>query len=120
MQVSGLSEIIEWVEREVILDPDRDVRAEFEDISTLFEKDGRLPLSDILQEQEGEFLEFLESKQRDESGEDSSEDFRELEQRIETLESSISNILKSITTEFGQIIRSAGDVVLPLVGSTSR
>ncbi len=118
--MSGLSEIIEWVEREVILDPDRDVRAEFEDISVMFEKRGRLPLSDILQEQEGEFLEFLESKQRDESSEEASEEFPNLEQRIEDLESSIRTILKSITTEYGQIIRSAGDIVLPLVGSTSR
>ncbi len=118
--MSGIGAIIDWVESNVILDPSRDVRAEFEDISTLFEEDGRLPLSDILQDQEGEFLEFLESKQRDESSEEPDEDLGELEQRIEDLESSISNILKSITTEFGQIIRSAGDVVLPLVGSTNR
>ncbi len=118
--MSGLGAIIDWVESNVILDPDRDVRAEFEDISTMFEKRGRLPLSDILQEQEGEFLEFLESKQRDESSEEASEEFPDLEQRIEDLESSISDILGSITTEFGQIIRKAGDIVLPLVGSTNR
>ncbi len=118
--MSGLSEIIDWVESEVILDPTNDVRGEFEDLSKMFEKRGRLPLSDILQEQEGEFLEFLESKQRDDNIEEPDEELEGLERRLVDLERELERVSRSFRTEFGQIIRKVGDLVLPDVGSTSR
>ena len=111
--MSGLSEIIDWVESTVILDPTNDVRREFEDISKMFEERGRLPLSDILQEQEGEFLEFLESKQRTDTVEESDEELQGLERRLEDLDSELERISKTFRTEFSQIIRKIGDIVLP-------
>ena len=95
--MSGLNEIIDWVESEVVLDPANDVRREFEDISRLFEEDGRLPLSDILQEQEGQFLKYLEDRLSTEQFlSETDEDFGGFEQRINAIESTINRLFQEI------------------------
>ena len=93
--MSGLREIIEWVEREIILDPENPIDSELEDISRIFERDNRLPLADILRSDQAEFLDFLGSRLselRDESEAD--EEITALEHRAESLERSIDNILQ--------------------------
>ena len=92
--MSGIREIIEWVERELILDPTKTVDKEFESISRIFERDNRSPLADILRDDTPEFLDFLGSRLselRDEPEAD--EDIGELESRIESLERSITDVL---------------------------
>ncbi len=59
--MSGLSEIIEWVQQEIILTRDSEPNDEFESISAIFEKDNRLPLADILGDESPKFLEYLEN-----------------------------------------------------------
>ncbi len=59
--MSGLAAIIDWVQQEIILTRDAEPQDEFVFISEQFEKDGRLPLADILGDEQGEFLEYLEN-----------------------------------------------------------
>ena len=93
--MSGLREIIEWVKREVILDPETDVNDEFEAISRIFERDNRSPLADILRDDQTEFLDFLGSRQaelRDRTKRDT--EITALEQSVKPLEQSVNRILK--------------------------
>ncbi len=104
--VSGLREIIEWVQREVILNPENSVDVEFERISRMFEKDNRLPLADILRDDTPEFLEFLESELpgiRAKSKTD--EEIKGPEQRASELESRISDIQQSISEGVEAVIK---------------
>ena len=93
--MSGLREIIEWVERELILNPENTVDREFEEISRIFEKDNRLPLADILRDDQGKFLDFLGS-QLSELGDESEtdEELEGLESRLESLERRIDELLE--------------------------
>ena len=61
--MSGLNEIIQWVEANITIDPSQNSEQNFNDINKEFEKDGRLDLSDILGEDKGKFLEYLETQQ---------------------------------------------------------
>jgi len=61
--LSGLNEIIQWVEANIDIDPSQNSEQNFNDINKEFEKDGRLDLSDILGEDKGKFLEYLETQQ---------------------------------------------------------
>ena len=93
--MSGLREIIEWVKREIILDPAQSVDEQFEDISRIFERDNRSPLADILRSDTAEFLDFLGSRQTgvpDEPKAD--EDIRALERTVKPLERSVKDILQ--------------------------
>ena len=104
--MSGLREIIQWVESEIILDPENTVDEEFESISRIFERDNRLPLADILRDDTPEFLDFLGSRLselRDEPETD--EEIGELERRAESLERSIEDVLQPVTESVGAPIK---------------
>ena len=92
--MSGLREIIEWVERELILEPTNTVDEEFESISNIFERDNRSPLADILRDDTPEFLDFLESKLEEVQDQpETEEDLTDLKSRLGVLESQIEDIL---------------------------
>ncbi len=59
--MSGIAEIIDWVQQEIILKKDSTPEREFTDISEIFERNSRLPLADILGDESGEFFEYLEN-----------------------------------------------------------
>ncbi len=61
--MSGLNEIITWVENNIELDLSQNSEENFEDINKEFAKDNRSDLSDILGDEKGKFLEYLESQQ---------------------------------------------------------
>ena len=61
--MSGLNEIIQWVEDNIDLDLSQNSEENFEDINKEFAKDGRSDLSDILGDEKGKFLEYLELQQ---------------------------------------------------------
>ena len=63
MSLSGLNEIIQWTEDNIDIDPSQNSEQNFNDINKVFEKDGRSDLSDILGEDKGKFLEYLELQQ---------------------------------------------------------
>ncbi len=108
--MSGLREIWEWVQREVILNPENTVDREFEEISTIFERDNRSALADILRGDTAEFLDLLGSRLselRDEPETD--EDFTDLEQRLGVIESGIEDVFRrfgeTLTNILGTPIR---------------
>ena len=108
--MSGLNEIIQWVQSEIILDPAQSVNEQYADIAEFFKEDNRSPLDDILLNDKAEFLKFLESGEGIEFESETEEEIGELEQRVGAVESGLSELF----TEFGQIIRSAESVVLPV------
>ncbi len=59
--MSGVNEIIDWVQQEIILKKDSTPEREFADISKIFERDSRLPLADILGDESPQFFEYLEN-----------------------------------------------------------
>ena len=61
--LSGLNEIIQWTEANMDIDPTQNSEENFQDINKEFEKDGRSDLSDILGDEKGKFLEYLELQQ---------------------------------------------------------
>ncbi len=61
--MSGLNEIIQWVEDNVDIDQTQDSETNFNDINKMFETDNRSDLSDILGDEKGKFLEYLETQQ---------------------------------------------------------
>ncbi len=64
--MSGLNEIIQWVEDNVDIDQTQDSETNFNDINKIFETDNRSDLSDILGDEKGKFLEYLETGQESE------------------------------------------------------
>lgn len=54
--MSGLNEIIQWVSNEI------QTGMTFDEISTIFENDGRLPLADILGSDVPSFQRFLDKR----------------------------------------------------------
>ena len=95
--MSGLREIIEWVERELILDPTSTADREFEEISDIFERDNRSALADILRDDTGKFLEFLESRLSELPSEpETDKELEPLESRIRDLESDINELPKRV------------------------
>ncbi len=83
--MSGLNEIIQWVEANIEIDPTQNSEQNFEDINKEFEKDGRSDLSDILGDEKGKFLEYLELQQPSKE-----------EIRAESLLESVSKFLRGI------------------------
>ena len=59
--MSGLPEIEQWVEDNIQFDRFGTPEEAFDFIDEQFSASNRLPLDDILQEQKGEFMEFLTS-----------------------------------------------------------
>ncbi len=118
--MSGLREIIEWVQREVILNPANSVDVEFESISRMFEKDNRSALADILRDDTPEFLEFLESRlsgastitETDEEIKEPEPRAPELEPRIRELSQGIANGLANL---LGTPMRTIDSIVTPIV-----
>ncbi len=103
--MSGLREIIEWVQREVILDPTQSVNEQFEDISRMFEKDNRSTLADILRDDQAKFLEFLESRLSGVRAEpEADEEITALEQRASELEQSIARVQDTISKGMEAVI----------------
>lgn len=62
--MSGLTEIKQWVEDSGLIIPEDFDNTEdlYDSISSDFEANNRLPLDDILQDEKGQFMEFLESR----------------------------------------------------------
>ncbi len=114
--VSGLREIWEWVQSEVILNPKNSVDREFESISRIFERDNRSPLADILREQQAEFLDLLGSRLselRDEPEAD--EEAGEPEPAVESIERSLEGLLQGATNMLETPIRLLDERVLPII-----
>ncbi len=114
--MSGLREIIEWVEREVILNPKNSIDREFESISRIFERDNRLPLADILRDDQAEFLDFLGSRLselRDEPEAD--EEAGAPEPAAESIERSLEGLLQGATNMLETPIRLFDERVLPMI-----
>ena len=61
--MSGLNEIIQWAEDNFFIDSTKNSEENFQDLNKQFEKDGRSDLSDILGDEKGKFLEYLETQQ---------------------------------------------------------
>ncbi len=93
--MSGLREIWQWVQSEVILIPENTVDVEFERISKIFTDDNRSALADILRSDTAEFLNLLGSRLselRDEPEAD--KEIITFEPPITAFERSIENILE--------------------------
>ena len=60
--MSGLNEIIQWTEDNIDFERGEDPTRAFEFIDTIFERDNRLPLADILGSDIGDYLQFIEEK----------------------------------------------------------
>ena len=87
--MSGLNEIIQWVEENIELDPNQSSEENFKDINKIFSEDGRSDLSDILGDQKAKFLEFIEL----ETGQTASEiELESLSDTIRQLEREISKL----------------------------
>ena len=61
--MSGLNEIIQWTEDNMDIDPSKNSEENFQIINKRFDKDNRSDLSDILGDEKGKFLEYLELQQ---------------------------------------------------------
>ena len=61
--MSGLNEIIQWVGDNVEIDSSQNSEDNFNDINKMFAQDNRSDLSDILGDEKGKFLEYLETQQ---------------------------------------------------------
>ena len=61
--MSGLNEIIQWVGDNVEIDSSQNSEDNFNDINKMFTQDNRSDLSDILGDEKGKFLEYLELQQ---------------------------------------------------------
>ncbi len=110
--MSGLREIIEWVEREVILDPTQSVDEQFEDISRMFEKDNRSALADILRDDTPEFLKFLESELSGARAEpEADKEIETLESRASDLERRISDVQQRITEGVEDVIKEPTSII---------
>ncbi len=97
--LSGLNEIIQWVQSDVILDPTQSAEQQYADISREFEKDNRSPLDDILLNDKEQFLEFLRSEQGKQPEPETEEELGELEQRADALERGINELSASLGVE---------------------
>ena len=114
--MSGLREIIEWVKREVILNPENSVNGEYQDISDIFEKDNRSSLDHILRGDKKEFLDFLGSRLSELRAEPKAgKEAETLESRVEAVESSIGELLKGAVNLLGTPIRIIDEQVLPII-----
>ncbi len=108
--MSGLREIIQWLESEWIFNPENTVEQEYAEISAQFDKDNRLPLDDILGDDKAKLLDFIESKlARAPSITEDLKEIQELEQTADTLERRV----RELFTIHGQIIRGKDSIVLP-------
>ncbi len=87
--MSGLNEIIQWVEDNVDLDSSQSSEQNFNDINKMFAQDNRSDLSDILGDEKSKFLEFIEDETKQ-----SPEDFQisELDFTFAQLEQEIRNL----------------------------
>ena len=87
--MSGLNEIIQWVEDNVDIDQTQNSEENFNDINKMFTQDNRSDLSDILGDEKAKFLEFIEDETKQ-----SPEDFQisELDTRFAQLEQEIRNL----------------------------
>ncbi len=118
--MSGLREIIEWVEQRVILKPANTVNEEYADISKMFKDDNRSALDDILGNDKAEFLKFLESRlselrtkpKTDEEIEEPKQGDEPLEPRIRELSQGIADGLANL---LGTPMRTIDSVVTPTI-----
>ena len=118
--MSGLREIIEWVQREVILNPANTANEEFAEISTIFKNDNRSALVDILGNDKAEFLKFLKSElsrvrakpETDEEIETPERGADDLEPRIRELSQGIADGLANL---LGTPMRTIDSITLPII-----
>ena len=110
--MSGLREIIEWIEREWIFNPENDVDVEFERISKDFEDNDRSALADILRDDTPEFFKFLESElSRARAEPQADEEIRTLERRAKSLESRIEEIQFRIEEGVDTLIKQPTSII---------
>ena len=60
--MSGLNEIIQWTEDNIDLKPNKSSETNFNIINKRFDKDNRSDLSDILGDDKGKYLEWIEQQ----------------------------------------------------------
>ena len=92
-----IDDVKRYIERELILEPEKSIDSEFEDISRILKGDNRPALDKVFRRNKKEFLDFLRSsvsEPRDEPKADPS--LEPLERTIETLERSIDDVLQRI------------------------
>ena len=93
--MSGLNEIIQWTEDNINFEEGEDSQKAFDFISSEFERDNRLSLADILQDDTGKYLEFLEEQ----TGTSKSDiEFEVLEERLAGLEEEIRGFFNMLGT----------------------
>jgi len=113
--VSGLREIIEWVQREVILNPESTPDREFESISRIFKRDRRSALADILRDDTPEFLEFLESElSRERAKPETDEEAEPAQRGADIIERSLEDLLQGAENLLGTPIRLFDEIVRPI------
>ena len=113
-------EIREWVQREVIFNPENTVDQEYADISKMFGKGNRSTLEHILGNDKAEFLEFLESElsrvrgkpETDEEIDTPEQGADDLEPRIRELSQGIADGLANL---LGTPMRTIDSVVTPTI-----
>ncbi len=108
--MSGLNEIIQWVQSDVILDSAQTVDEQYADIAEQFKEDNRSPLDDILLDDKKQFLEFLRSQQGEQPVTETEEELGALEQRADAIERGINELsaslgVESIITRIGNLFR---------------
>ena len=100
--MSGLNEIIQWVEDNMDIDANQNAEENFNDINKEFAKDNRSDLSDILGDEKPKFLEFIEDETK-QSPEDIQ--IRELEEQAGFLEREIEALSAPLFNILGTPIR---------------
>ncbi len=118
--MSGLREIIEWVEQRVILKPTNTLNEEYADIAKMFEDDNRSALDDILRNDKAEFLKFLESRLSElRAKPETDEEIEGLEQRPEELEPRIRELSQGIADGLANLLgtpmRTIDSIVTPTI-----
>ena len=110
--MSGLREIIEWVKSEWIFNPENTSNEEFERISKRFKKNNRSALADILRDDSGEFLEFLESElSRAPPLPETDEEIERPEQRASSLERSLEGMERTISKGVEDVIAEPTSII---------
>ena len=102
--MSGLNEILQWAETQGLTD--------FESVAEEFDKEGRLPLEEILGDQTEEFKErlegfsgLIETESIDESLNPEFPELPEIQEEI-SISSEVKNQIKQVVTSFINFFRS--------------
>ncbi len=118
--MSGLREIIEWVESEWIFNPENTANQEFKRISKDFKDNNRSSLGHILGDDKKEFLKFLESRLSElRAKPETDEEIEEPEPRADDLEPRIRELSQGIADGLANLLgtpmRTIDSIITPIV-----